>query len=280
MDAMVHYPQVGRLLEGTVDRVKAKLGSTPMRLAHHIDVTVPISIAAFPLTARPCSAFPLTAVPVPHSHLYSHLRPGPTLCRIPSYDPTLCRIPSYLFRMPAYGPSQCRISLAGRLPLLLQGGLVADLDARSPVPKREYLAMKSTAPNGEVLLAALDSVACRAFTGSAWPIDRRVAWLQVGADGLDAVNADRKAIVAAPTAAGPDRAVPVAAGTAMGKIRTKKRKQVCRCSKGSGAPSTLNRPALREYSEYPCECLEYTPSVLTQPIDSARLPPPSAPSTL
>ena len=77
MDAMVHYPQVGRLLEGTVDRVKAKLGSTPMRLAHHIDVTVPISIAAFPLTARPTAAFPLAA----------------------------------------------------KFPLLLQGGLVANLDA-------------------------------------------------------------------------------------------------------------------------------------------------------
>jgi hypothetical protein len=131
------------------------------------------------------------------------------------------------------------------------------------------------------MLAALDSVACRAFTDSAWPIDRTVAWLQVGADGLDAVNADRKATVAAPTAAGLiDRAVAAAAGTATAKNRTKKRKQVRRCSKGSGAPSTLNRPALREYSEYPCECLEYTRSVLTQPIDSARLPPPSAPSTL
>ncbi len=38
MDAMVHYPQVGRLLEDTVHRVEAKLGSKPMRLAHHIDV--------------------------------------------------------------------------------------------------------------------------------------------------------------------------------------------------------------------------------------------------
>ena len=60
MDAMVHYPQVGRLLEGTVDRVKAKLGSTPMRLAHHIDVTVP--------------------------HIY---------CCIPTYGPSLFRIPTY-----------------------------------------------------------------------------------------------------------------------------------------------------------------------------------------
>ena len=78
MDAMVHYPQVGRLLEGTVDRVKAKLGSTPMRLLTiSIDVTVPISIAAFPLTARPTAAFPLAA----------------------------------------------------KFPLLLQGGLVANLDA-------------------------------------------------------------------------------------------------------------------------------------------------------
>ena len=130
------------------------------------------------------------------------------------------------------------------------------------------------------MLAALDSVACRAFTDSAWPIDRTVAWLQVGADGLDAVNADRKGTVATPTAAGPDGAVAVAAGTATAKNRTKKRKQVRLYSNGSGVPSTLNRPALREYSEYPCECLEYTRSVLTQPIDSARLHPPSAPSTL
>ncbi len=93
------------------------------------------------------------------------------------------------------------------------------------------------------MLAALDSVACRAFTGSAWPIDRRVAWLQVGADGLDAVNADRKATVASPTAAGPDRAVAVAAGTATAKNRTKKRKQVRLYSKGSGAPSTV-RPCV------------------------------------
>ena len=104
MDAMVHYPQVGRLLEGTVDRVKAKLGSTPMRLAHHIDVTVPISIAAFPLTARPCAAFPLTARP------------------------------------------SAAFPLAAKLPLLLQGGLMANLDAS--LPTREQLAMKSTAPNG------------------------------------------------------------------------------------------------------------------------------------
>ena len=131
-----------------------------------------------------------------------------------------------------------------------------------------------------MLVPALDPVACRAFTGSAWPIDRRVAWLQVGADGLDAVNADRKATVATPTAAGPDGAVAIAAGTATAKNRTKKRKQVCRCSKGSGAPSTLNRPALCEYSEYPCECLEYTLSVLTQPIESARLPTLSDESTL
>ncbi len=110
------------------------------------------------------------------------------------------------------------------------------------------------------MLAALDSVACRAFTDSAWPIDRTVAWLQVGADGLDAVHADRTATAAAPTAAGLiDRAVAAAAGTATAKTKpTKKRKPVRLYSKGSGAPSTLNRPALREYSEYPCECLEYT----------------------
>ncbi len=77
-----------------------------------------------------------------------------------------------------------------------------------------------------MLVPTLNSVACRAFTDSAWPIDRTVAWLQVGADGLDAVNADRKATVAAPTAAGPDRAVAVAAGTATAKTRTKKRKPV------------------------------------------------------
>ena len=41
-----------------------------------------------------------------------------------------------------------------------------------------------------------------------------------------------------------------------------------------------NRPALCEYSEYPCECSEYTLSVLTQPIESARLPTLSAESTL
>ena len=77
-----------------------------------------------------------------------------------------------------------------------------------------------------MLVPTLNSVACRASTDSAWPIDRTVAWLQVGADGLDAVNADWKATVATPTAAGPDRAVAVAAGTGTAKNRTKKRKQV------------------------------------------------------
>ena len=80
-----------------------------------------------------------------------------------------------------------------------------------------------------MLVPTLTSVACRAFTDSALPIDRRVAWLQVGADGSDAVHADRKATVATPTAAGPDRqhrAVAVAAGTGTAKNHTKKRKQV------------------------------------------------------
>ena len=103
-----------------------------------------------------------------------------------------------------------------------------------------------------MLVPALDSVACRAFTDSAWPIDRRVAWLQVGADGLDAVNADRKATVATPTAAGPDGAVAVAAGTGTAKIRTKKRKPVRLHSKGSGAPS--NGPTVR-----PCVSTQTTP---------------------
>jgi hypothetical protein len=31
------YPQASRLLDGTVERVKAKLGSTQMHLAHQID---------------------------------------------------------------------------------------------------------------------------------------------------------------------------------------------------------------------------------------------------
>ena len=88
-----------------------------------------------------------------------------------------------------------------------------------------------------MLVPTLNSVACRAFTDSACPIDRTVAWLQVGADGLNAVNADRKGTVAAPTAAGPDRAVSVAAGTGTAKTRTKKRKPVRLYSKGSGAPS-------------------------------------------
>jgi hypothetical protein len=95
-----------------------------------------------------------------------------------------------------------------------------------------------------MLVPTLDSVACFAFADSAWPIDRRVAWLQVGADGLDVVNADVKATAAAPTAAGLiDRAVAVAAGTATAKNRTKKRKQVRLYSKGSGAPSTV-RPCV------------------------------------
>jgi hypothetical protein len=103
-----------------------------------------------------------------------------------------------------------------------------------------------------MLVPTLNSVACRAFTDSAWPIDRSVAWLQVGADGLDAVHADRKATVAAPAAAGPDRAVAAAAGTATAKDRTKKRKPVRRCSKGSGA--TSNGPTVR-----PCVSTQSTP---------------------
>ena len=44
--------------------------------------------------------------------------------------------------------------------------------------------------------------------------DRTVAWLQVVADGFDAVHADRKAFtVAAPTVAGPDRAAAALAHT-------------------------------------------------------------------
>ena len=97
-----------------------------------------------------------------------------------------------------------------------------------------------------MLVPTLNSVACRASTDSAWPIDRTVAWLQVGADGLDAVNADRKAAVATPTAAGPDKAVSVAAGTGTAKNRTTKRKQVRRWR-----AVRANRPTLCEYSEYP-----------------------------
>ena len=124
MDAMVHYPQVGRLLEETVDRVKAKLGSTPMRLAHHIDVTVPISIAAFPLTARPCAASTLTARPSAAFPLTAR----------PSDAFPLTALPTAAF------------PLAAELPTLLQGGLMANLDAI--LPMREQLTTKSTAPNG------------------------------------------------------------------------------------------------------------------------------------
>ena len=92
---------------------------------------------------------------------------------------------------------------------------------------------------------------CIQLADSAWPIDRKVAWQQVGADGMDAVNADRKAAAATPTAAGPDRAAAVAAGTPTAMNRTKKRKQVRLYSMGSGAPAG---PTAR-----PCVSTQSTP---------------------
>ena len=60
-------------------------------------------------------------------------------CCIPTHGPSLCRIPTNARPSAAF-------PLAAKLPLLLQGGLMANLDAS--LPTREQLAMKSTAPNG------------------------------------------------------------------------------------------------------------------------------------